>query len=190
MILSGIKKIFGSDFENKSLLEIGCGSGGVLHDFEKWGTFESNILGIDLLFDRLMEAKQRLPNALIAESNGEYIPFQSNRFDIVLQFTALSSILDANIRQNVANEMLRVLKPDGLIIWYDFWLNPMNRQTHGITKKEIKHLFGNGCRYAFHKITLAPPIARKLVPISRIAAEILESIRIFNTHWLVFIRKE
>jgi len=55
------------------------------------------------------------------------------------------------------------------------------------TSGEIKRLFP-GCRYEFHKITLAPPIARRVVPISWIAALFLENLKIFNTHYLAVIR--
>ena len=83
--------------------------------------------------------------------------------------------------------MLRVLrspdpasgKPGGMILWYDFWLNPINPQTRGIRPAEIKRLFPN-CLYEFHRITLAPPIARKLAPISWGLCLFLESLKIFN----------
>jgi hypothetical protein len=48
-------------------------------------------------------------------------------------------------------------------------------------------LFPN-CTYEFHKITLAPPLARRIVPISWILALLLEKLKIFNTHYLVAIR--
>lgn len=50
------------------------------------------------------------------------------------------------------------------------------------------------CRYEFHRITLAPPIARGLAPISQGLCLFLESLIIFNiipfgdTHYLVAIR--
>jgi len=48
-------------------------------------------------------------------------------------------------------------------------------------------LFPN-CRYEFHRITLAPPIARRVVPVSWMLALFLESLKIFNSHYLVAIR--
>jgi len=94
--------------------------------------------------------------------------------------------------------MQRVLKPGGMILSYDFRLNPINPQTRGtsyfsIRPAEIKQLFPN-CGYEFHRITLAPPIARRLVPISWGLCLFLESLKIFNsvpfgdTHYLVAIR--
>jgi len=85
--------------------------------------------------------------------------------------------------------MLRVVNGHGMILWYDFWLNPTNPQTRGIRPGEIKRLFPN-CRYEFHRITLAPPIARRIVPISWMLALFLENLKIFNTHYLVAIQPE
>ena len=104
-----------------------------------------------------------------------------------MQFTVFSSILDGEVKGDVANEMLRVTRPGGVILWYDFWLNPSNPQTRGIRPAEIKRLFPN-CSYEFHRITLAPPLARRIVPISWILAYGLERLTIFNSHYLVAIR--
>ncbi len=82
-------------------------------------------------------------------------------------------------------EILR--KPGGMILWYDYWLNPTNPQTRGVRPAEIRRLFP-GCRLEFHRITLAPPLARLLVPLSWTLAHILEKLRIFNSHYLVAIR--
>jgi hypothetical protein len=96
-------------------------------------------------------------------------------------------VLDSTIREMICNEMARVLKSDGLMIWYDFWLNPMNPQTRGIRPAEIRRLFPN-CTFQFRKITLAPPLARRVVPISWGLALLLEGFRVLNTHYLVAIR--
>lgn len=168
------------------LLEIGSGRGRILQEFLNFGMPSRNLYGLDLLMNRLPQAHDLLPASPLVNADGQAIPFRSKSFDLVTQYTALSSILDAVIRERVAAEMLRILKPGGFIIWYDFWLNPANSQTHGIRRAEIRSMFPN-CRFEFQKITLAPPLARRLVPISWGAALFLESLRIFNSHYLVII---
>jgi ubiquinone/menaquinone biosynthesis C-methylase UbiE len=172
--------------EGKSILEIGCGKGGVLVDFHRFISREDQLFGIDILSDRIRDAKELLPGANIIQANGQTLPYVSKSFDLVLQFTALSSILDGGIRNEICREMVRVLRPPGMIIWYDFWLNPTNRHTHGIKPPEIRRMFP-GCSFHFQKVTLAPPIARRIVPISAILAALLEKVRIFNSHYLVAI---
>lgn len=174
--------------QNKQILEIGCGGGGVLLEFLNLGISPNQLFGIDLLFDRLVDAHKKLPSSGLECANGQSLPFPNSSFDLVLQFTAFSSILDNEIKKQMACEMLRVLKPDGAIIWYDFWLNPTNKQTKGITPKEIRELFPN-CIFDFHRITLAPPIASRVVPISWSLALLLESMKVFNSHYLVSIGK-
>ena len=176
------------DLSNLRILEIGCGSGGVLSEFIKLGASANNLFGIDLLPDRLRPAHSLIPAASLCQADGQRLPYLPETFDLVLQFTAFSSILDPHVKHNMAAEMLRVLKPRGALIWYDFWWNPTNIQTKGIRFKEIRTLFP-GCSFKIRRITLAPPIARKVVPISLSLAKVLESFRIFNSHYLVLIRK-
>lgn len=176
------------DLSRLQILEMGCGGGGVLTDFLNFGVSPQNLFGIDLLADRLLHAKHNLPSSHFMNADGQNLPFPSESFDLAMQFTALSSLLDSNVRQKICSEMIRVLKPSGLILWYDFWLNPTNPQTRGIRPEEIKRLFPD-CYYEFHRMTLAPPIARRLVPLSWGFCLFLESLKIFNTHYFVAISK-
>jgi ubiquinone/menaquinone biosynthesis C-methylase UbiE len=169
------------------ILEVGCGNGNVLMDFHQLGAKEQNLFGVDLLPGRLQQAHTRYPTLAFICADGQDLPYPSASFDLVMQYTAFSSILDDEIRVNLAREMLRVLNSDGMILWYDFWLNPTNPQTRGVRPAEIRSLFP-GCRFEFQRITLAPPIARRLVPISWLFSALLEKLNVFNTHYLVAIR--
>lgn len=170
------------------ILEIGCGCGGVLDEFQQLDAVPESLFGIDLLFDRLEDAHLRLPAAGISNADGQNLPFPADSFNLVLQYTAFSSVLDPAIKQNMASDMLRVLKHNGSILWYDFWWNPVNRQTRGIKTKEIKQLF-QGCSYTFQRITLAPPIARRVIPMAWRFGVFLESLCFLNSHYLAIIHK-
>jgi SAM-dependent methyltransferase len=172
------------------ILEVGCGKGGVLLECLSLGATPERLHGADLLFHRVAAGRESIPNIPLFCANGEELPYISHCFDLILQFTVFSSILDQSLKTGMAKEMLRLLRrPDGIILWYDFWLNPTNKQTRGIRPKEIRALFP-GCRFTFRKVTLAPPIARRVVPTSWILAAILEKIMIFNSHYLVLIRPQ
>ena len=170
------------------LLEVGCGSGGVLLEFQSLGISPGNLLGIDLLYNRLREAHQHLPQSLVCNADGQHLPYTNATFDVVVQFTAFSSVLDATVKNRMATEMLRVLTPGGIIIWYDFWWNPTNRQTRGIKPAEISALFPD-CSITLKKTTLAPPISRLLVPLSIGLARTVESGKLLNSHYLALIHK-
>ena len=117
------------------------------------------------------------------------MPYGPNTFDVIFQNTVFSSILDEQIKKNLAREMMRILKPGGLIIWYDFWLNPTNEQTKGIRRAEIYRLFPQS-QIVFRRITLAPPITRLLIRYSWLICQLLEKVSIFNTHYLAAIQPE
>jgi ubiquinone/menaquinone biosynthesis C-methylase UbiE len=169
-------------------LEIGCGSGGVLQEVLTFGATPERLWGCDLLSKRAGQARQVLPEKVsLTCADGQSLPYPAHNFDLLLQYTVFSSILDQSIKANLAAEMLRVTKPGGMILWYDFWLNPTNPQTRGVRPAEIRRLFP-GCRFTFERITLAPPIARRLVPVSWGLCLFLESLKIFNTHYLAAIR--
>ncbi|MDI6792500.1 MAG: hypothetical protein QME81_06490 [bacterium] len=62
------------------------------------------------------------------------------------------------MRQRIASEMLRVLKPDG-ILWYDFHMdNPKNTDVKGVKKKEVKQLFPNRAPLIFDELPLPHPL--------------------------------
>jgi SAM-dependent methyltransferase len=171
----------------KDILELGCGRGNVLLELLGYEATPSRLHGIDLLAERVAEAQARLPHLALSAASGARLPYADRSFDLVLQFTVFSSILDRAICYTVANEIRRVVRPGGAILWYDFWINPTNKQTRGIGPGEIQSYFP-GCRFTFDRITLAPPLARRLVPISWSGALLLENLRFLNTHYLAIIR--
>jgi ubiquinone/menaquinone biosynthesis C-methylase UbiE len=168
------------------IVDIGCGDGNVLQEMVSFGADPDRIYGVDIYRPRLVQARQRLPGANVIAANGQRLPFPAQSFDVALQFTVFSSILDQEIRKGISEEMRRVLKPDGLILWYDFWLNPTNPQTRGISRSEVRRLFP-GQQVKFQRLTLAPPITRALAGSSWLLCDLLESLGILNTHYLAGI---
>ncbi len=172
---------------NKRILEVGCGAGGVLRELLWLGATPELLHGAELLEWRLAEAKAATPHLPLALADGQHLPYADASFDLVAQYTVFSSILDAQVRQTIAAEMRRVVRPNGLLLWYDFWTNPLNPQTRGVRKAEIRALFP-ACQFHFKRLTLASPLVRRLAPHSWLACHLLESLRLFNTHYLVAIR--
>ena len=161
--------------EGKTILDVGCGEGQQLLDLVSWGAQPADLAGIDLLEARVARATARARQPAATEkSSGPDLrvgtrPICRGRttiFDIAHQNTVFTSILDAGIKRDVAGEIVRVLKPGGVLIWYDFLFNnPQNPNVKGIGAREVRSLFPS-CHVRFRRVTLAPPIARRLVPIS------------------------
>jgi ubiquinone/menaquinone biosynthesis C-methylase UbiE len=174
----------------RRLLEVGCGSGNWLEILERFGARREGLAGIDLDPGRAAACAARFPGSDIRSGDASILPWESGRFDLVLQSTVFSSILDPEMRRAVAGEMLRVLAPGGAILWYDFFMdNPANPNVRGVRRREIETLFP-GCRVELRRATLAPPLARRVVPASWTLASVLEALRVFDTHYLGLIRRE
>ena len=176
--------------DSKKILEIGCGTGDNLRDFVKWGARPENVTGVDLLSDRVAEAVHRCPKEMhIQRGNAANLELPSSQFDLVWQSTVFTSVLEPPIKRQIASELLRVLKPDGLIIWYDFYMNnPRNPDVRGIGRREIYDLFP-GCQIRLQRTTLAPPIARLVAPYSWLLCYMLERMPLLRTHYIGVIRK-
>ena len=174
----------------KKILEVGCGTGYWLREFIKWGARPENITGIDLLDDRIAEARYLCPEAVgILHGNAAELAFSDATFDLVVQFTVFTSVLDSIMKQQMASEMLRVVKDDGLILWYDYHVNnPWNPDVRGVKRQEISQLFP-GCRMKLQRITLVPPLVRLLAPYSWLACYVLGKIPWLCTHYIGLISK-
>jgi len=172
------------------ILEVGCGNGELLRDLIKWGARPENTFGIDLIPERILEARTLCPQGISIEAgNAAEINFPDKTFDLVFQSTVFTSVLDYQIKASIAFEMLRVAKPDGIIFWYDFSVNnPLNKNVKGVRLREMRRLFQD-CDIVLKRITLAPPIARLLAPYSWILCYFLSKVPLLCTHYLAAIRK-
>ena len=171
------------------VLDVGCGRGVWLLEFCQWGCLPEQVAGIDLDEGRLAEARRRLPAADLRLGDARELPWPDASFNLVTQFTVFTSILHQEVKRKIADEMLRVLKPGGAILWYDFrYNNPRNPHVRGIGAREIRSLFP-GCEVKLHSVTLAPPVARRTVPFSWLMALALEKLPPPRTHYLGVIRK-
>lgn len=174
---------------NIKVLDFGCGTGKWFLKWIAWGALPGNLTGVDIRPDVIEKAQTFLPNCKFKVSKPTKMPFPDNFFDIVVQNVVFTSILSSKVRKEAALELLRVLKPNGIILWYDFiYNNPSNPNVRKVGIRELKTLF-QGCQVYIQRITLAPLIARRIVPISWSLASVLESLKILNTHVLALISR-
>jgi SAM-dependent methyltransferase len=175
---------------NVRVLELGCGTGAWLREMIKWGVQPGNITGVDLLPDRLEEARRLCPagvTLMCANAGGVSVPPES--FDIVLQSMLLTSVLDSDVRRSVAQVMLKALRPGGLILWYDYHVNnPNNPDVRGVSRTEIRRLFP-ACHIELRRVTLAAPLARVVLPRSKLIYTVLHAVPWLRTHYVGVIRR-
>ncbi len=179
-----------AQLENKKVLEVGCGNGDLLRDFIKWGARPENLFGIELIADRVAEAINVCPKTVkIRQGNAAQLQFPDETFDLVLQSTVFTSVLDVGTKNQMASEMCRVLKPNGLLLWYDYHMdNPRNPDVKGVKLREIAALFPR-CEIRMQRITLAPPISRRVAPYSWLLCYLLSKIPWLCSHYIGVIRK-
>ncbi len=174
----------------KRILDVGCGTGYWLRCLIAWGAQPQHAAGIDLLRDRVFHAARLSPRHTgFSCGSAVELPFQSGSFDLVLQVTVFTSILDADFRRRVADEMVRVLTPDGAILWYDFCVeSPRNPDVRAVKAGEIRRLFP-GCSVELARVTLAPPLTRLVAPLSWTLCALLNLVPPLRTHYLGVIRR-
>lgn len=120
--------------ENGRVLEAGGGVGMYAARFRQQFTDDVQLFDIEL--ERVAEARQTIPTALVAAA--EALPYPTDYFDAILSHEVLEHVVDD--RQSV-REMVRVLKPGGRMAifvpnrWYPF-------ETHGHYWRGQYH-FGN-----------------------------------------------
>jgi SAM-dependent methyltransferase len=138
----------GVRLEGARVLDVGAGSGYFLHRLQEFGAGEAH--GIDLMEERVVQGRRRYPTLDLQVGSATELPYGDGEFDLVTQFTCLSSILDDEVRLTVAKEMQRVGR--GCVLSFDMrgMSVPSVRRrqatkstpTVGIDEDELRRLFG------------------------------------------------
>ena len=170
-------------------LEVGYGSLGWLGDLITWGIPETSLHGIELDAARACEAQRALPSADLRVGDATSMPWDSSFFDLVVVSTVFTSILDPQVRRSVAAEIIRVTRPGGAVLWYDFAVNnPRNQSVRKVGRKELT-LFFPHFKQHIKSVTLAPPLARLLAKRSWTIATLLAAVPLVRTHLLAVLIK-
>jgi glycosyltransferase involved in cell wall biosynthesis/ubiquinone/menaquinone biosynthesis C-methylase UbiE len=170
------------------VLDVGCGSGSDLARLAALGHVATeSLFGVDLLEDRIANAKRKVPSATLLAASSHDLPFPDDYFSVALASTLFSSVLDDKLARAVASEILRVVRPGGTIICYDVRLpNLTNPNTRAITRRSLRRLFPQATiRAQAH--TLLPPLARRLGPFTTALYSTLENIFFLRSHNLAVI---
>lgn len=188
-LLDALHRHGGAALARLRILEVGCGSGYWLRQLVQWGASPERIVGIDLLPERVAQARRSTVSATgVVLASATRLPFPAESFDLVLQATVFTSILSDEVRRTAAAEMSRVLAPAGRILWYDYFRNnPRNPNVRAVTARELGALFP-GALVKRRRATLAPPIARLLAGRSQLACSLLERLPLLRTHYVAVIR--
>jgi SAM-dependent methyltransferase len=176
------------------VLDVGCGSGYFLHRLAEYGA--AHATGIDLMEHRIEEARARYPTLELVAGSASDLPFEDGAFDVVTQFTALSSVLDPELRAAIAREMWRVLAPGGAVASFDMLPRPRTVRrrapagataTTPIGPDELRRLFPAGEHR--HRALAYMEGRARLSARSRTLAQVLAAVPARRTHLLATVRK-
>jgi 2-polyprenyl-3-methyl-5-hydroxy-6-metoxy-1,4-benzoquinol methylase len=175
-----------SDLSSLRVMEVGAGQGGNLQFFHRLGIPWENIYANELMEDRGEKLKRDYPSVHAEIGNALELGYKDH-FDVVFQSTVFTSILDAGFKQKLAAKMMDMVKPGGIVLWYDFRFdNPRNKDVKGIKKEEIHALFP-GRRIETQLVTLAPPIGRRIGSMYKLVNSLFPFLR---SHIIAVIHKD
>ncbi|MEM6797395.1 MAG: methyltransferase domain-containing protein, partial [Acidobacteriota bacterium] len=150
---------------------------------------ERQLFGVEVDPTRAAAVKGRLPAAGLAVIGGTRLPWRGESFDVVVASTVFTSILDSSVQRALAAEITRVLKPGGALLWYDFaFSNPRNPHVRGLPERRLRELFP-ALRGAVQRVTLAPPILRRVAPWSLTLTQLLSALPFLRSHLLGVLLK-
>lgn len=170
------------------LCEIGCGTGDDLIQFTRLGFSAENLVGCDLLEERIAVARRRVaaPVRLVV-GNALEVSLPEESFDVVFHSTVLSSLLDDDFQRSVAQRMWSLVRPGGGVLSCDFvYGNPRNPDVRGVTVSRIRELFP-GRPVRTWRLGLAPPISRRVTKVHpRLygAFNVVPFLRVYALCWI------
>jgi ubiquinone/menaquinone biosynthesis C-methylase UbiE len=172
----------------RRVADIGCGCGNWLREFIRWGADPTSLSGIDLMPSRVDHARQILPQSDIRLGSADQLPWPDQSFDLVTVFLVFMNLFDPVLKRAMAKEMLRIIKPNGAILWFESRVgNPRNPNIRGLRRSEIRSLFPS-CRVELRPTLLAPPLSRLLAKRAWPLAELLHALPFLCTHYAGLIR--
>jgi phosphoethanolamine N-methyltransferase len=142
------KTIADRDLSDKRVLDIGSGLGG--HDIVLARDYGAQVVGVDIEPELVARARRliereglsdRIRSELIEPGR---LPFPSESFDVVYSSAAFTQIAD---KKGMFAECFRVLRPGGLLLFYDWMKGP------GPYSEDMLHFFEmEGLTYAMETL--------------------------------------
>lgn len=109
---NSLLKIFGAR-PIRRLLDMGCGDGAVLSDFQKNKNLrKTSLYGIDIDKKRVERAIYNVPEAIIQQSSAELTPFKDSFFDFIFSWMVIEHV---DNDQEMMNEIKRILSKKGKV---------------------------------------------------------------------------
>ncbi len=186
-----LHRAFGNDLSSLEVLDVGCGTGSLLRGLIELGVSPSSCTGIDLLPDRIETAIERSHPAMQWHVGGLAALNVDKTFDLVTAWTVLSSVVDADARRSLIDDMWDRVRPGGWLQIFDFrFNNPRNPDVRRVTPSDFLGLAPPPGAVIGKRLLTPPPIARVVCRCWRRLDSIIETIFPFaRSHRLVMLKR-
>ena len=146
--------------DRPTILDLGCGNANLALTLERANGRPIRYVGVDLREDRIDIARSRVPWAELYVGSADRLDLEAASVDAVAATTLFSSLKDQWLREAVAAEIRRVLRPGGRLAVYDIrYPSPRNHAVAAVGLKELTRLFP-GWTWSARAMGLLPPLAR------------------------------
>ena len=97
---------------DRSILDVGCGTGGNLTWLKRYAG-SGSVVGVDLISDALKFCRER-GHKLLAQASATELPFADSVFDLITSFDVLVQLPGGHADEQALREKYRVLRPGGI----------------------------------------------------------------------------
>lgn len=180
----------GPDLSGLRIVDVGCGSGGFLRQLISWGARPGNLIGTEYQQDRLDQAAAATARG-VRWHLGDLDVVEDASLDLAVANTVFSSILDEQMRHDLATDMWRVLKPGAWCMVFDFrYNNPNNPNVRRVSRPQVRQYWPSARQHRYQTLLLAPPIARRLSRAPRLASDLLATfVPPLRSHFIYMAQK-
>jgi len=131
-------KRFGALVEKEAdILDFGCGYGRTCN--ELFGQGFKNVVGVDSSEKMIERGQRTYPHLELNLFQEKNLPYNAKTFDAVLLFAVLTCIPTSKGQQSLIKEVVRVLRPGGLVYISDYWLQDNKRNLKRYENYKNKH---------------------------------------------------
>lgn len=120
-----------------AILDIGCGYGRTLNELYQSGYHK--LTGIDFSKEMIARGRKQFPHLDLRIKENAKIDLPAQSADAVILFAVLTCIHQNTAQQELITEILRVLKPGGILYINDFLLNTDERNITRYQKFAAKY---------------------------------------------------
>lgn len=111
LIIAEAIKIFMSNHKLKKVLDVGCGTGKLVHFLNDSGSFA---IGCDLYQEAIKVAKQKNKKSTFVKASATKLPFKNDSFDLLTAISLVEHLTKKEV-ETFLSEASRIVRPKGYI---------------------------------------------------------------------------